>query len=75
MDVTGAVLCAALTNFVHHGMIYVPTGYSFGPQMSLLNKPEVRQGSPDYCGSWVRSCKFYASVCCQQTLRSCSVAG
>ena len=31
----GSLCCcpAALTNFVHHGMIYVPPGYSYGPQM------------------------------------------
>jgi NAD(P)H dehydrogenase (quinone) len=30
----------SLPNFVHHGMIYIPPGYSFGPQMSSLDKPE-----------------------------------
>ena len=34
---------AALPNFVHHGMIYVPPGYAFGPPMYRLD--EVRGGS------------------------------
>jgi hypothetical protein len=44
-ECNAAVVCTALPNFVHHGMIYIPPGYSFGPQMSSLDKPEVRQWS------------------------------
>ncbi len=38
------VLCcaAALTNFVHHGMIYVPPGYSYGPSMFGTDVAQVR---------------------------------
>ena len=40
-----SLLCAlpALPNVVHHGMIYVPPGYGFGPPMYGLD--EVRGGS------------------------------
>lgn len=30
----------ALTQAVHHGMIYVPLGYSAGPQMFSLDEPQ-----------------------------------
>jgi NAD(P)H dehydrogenase (quinone) len=34
----------SLTNFVHHGMIYIPPGYSFGPQM--FGTETAQGGSP-----------------------------
>lgn len=34
----------SLTQFVHHGMIYVPPGYSYGGPM--FSNEEVRGGSP-----------------------------
>ena len=30
-------LCAAINQLVHHGMIYVPTGYTYGPDMFRLD--------------------------------------
>lgn len=34
----------AITQLVHHGMIYVPIGYTFGDGMHQLD--EIRGGSP-----------------------------
>lgn len=34
----------AVTQFTHHGMVFVPTGYSFGPGMFSLD--EVQGGTP-----------------------------
>ena len=42
-DRVSCLCAAALTNFVHHGMIYVPPGYSFGPQMFGTETAQVRQ--------------------------------
>ncbi|KAL4420916.1 hypothetical protein ABPG77_001257 [Micractinium sp. CCAP 211/92] len=37
-------IMTALTQFVHHGMIFVPCGYSYGAPM--FNLDEVKAGSP-----------------------------
>lgn len=40
----------ALTQAVHHGMIYVPLGYSAGPKMFSLDEPQG--GSPWGAGTF-----------------------
>jgi NAD(P)H dehydrogenase (quinone) len=40
----------ALTQAVHHGMIYVPPGYTFGGPMFTLD--EVKGGSPWGAGTF-----------------------
>lgn len=43
-------LLSSLSNFIHHGMIYVPLGYSFGPPLFSLD--EVRGGTPWGAGTY-----------------------
>ena len=40
----------ALTQLVHHGMIFVPIGYSFGEGMSEMG--ELKGGSPYGAGTY-----------------------
>jgi NAD(P)H dehydrogenase (quinone) len=40
----------AVTQLVHHGMIYVPLGYAFGPKYFTMN--EVKAGSPYGAGTY-----------------------
>ena len=41
---------ALRSQLVHHGMIYVPTGYSFGAEM--FSNEEVHGGSPYGAGTY-----------------------
>lgn len=43
----------SLSNFVHHGMIYIPTGYAFGPAMSDMTA--IRGGSAWGAGTFAGS--------------------
>lgn len=42
--ITNTVSCAdaAITQLVHHGMIYVPTGYTYSPDMYRLDQARAR---------------------------------
>lgn len=39
-----------LTQFIHHGMVYVPIGYTFGPELSEFK--EIRGGSAYGAGTY-----------------------
>lgn len=50
--VTVIIMCrlTAITQLAHHGMIFVPLGYTFGSKMMEMN--EVKGGSPYGAGTF-----------------------
>ena len=60
---------AAITQLVHHGMIYVPTGYTYSPDMYRLDEARA-------CAGRLQSCTETDKVHdCNCRMRCCSVAG
>ena len=65
MDETVDLMCGrltAITQLVHHGMVFVPIGYTFGAGMFEME--EVKGGSPYGSGTYVGGDGIIMWSCC-----------